>query len=553
MLGTLLSKNKYYLRPTYFKYIKHTLSTSRDHKFHPGNILHVYLIAGEPSGDVIGANLIRSLKKLSKNEIQISGVGGERMIEAGLCKSVISIDKIAVMGTVEVVSKLYNLNKNVNKVVDHIINAKPDVIVAIDAKGFNKAVIKRYFKKEYGESDRQVLLDTFDDEFHHVLLPPPPTVQYVAPSYWAYKSFAKDTPKQLLKYFQKIYCILPFENKLLNEYNIPNLYVGHTAIEEMIRLFHRSSSTSSSSSSSSSVVLGSNSSGNSNKHNNFLSNLRKNIELCRSMARSRFHIQENDNDNKVREKVLLLFPGSRLQEVDKSLPLIYSTLKNLFVEKEEIENKWTIIIPTLSVHSPVGRKVSTFVHDIKSDIENKKSFFHVKNIMYINNDDLDMKRDAFAAADAAIAMSGTVVTELALANVQTLVIYPGSFITSVLAKKLAKVNFVSIPNILTNKSLIDELLFDDCTVENFTTMAKNILFSNNCSDEEIVKRNKVLDDGLLTLLNQDITIKQDSNNNVYCDDRNAIKCLPSEIAATDLLELGKQHQQNVKKLFKCFN
>ena len=66
---------------------------------------------------------------------------------AGLSKSAVSLDDIAVMGTIELVGKLYKLHKCVNKVVDHLIEAKPDVIVAIDAKGFNKAVLKRYFKK----------------------------------------------------------------------------------------------------------------------------------------------------------------------------------------------------------------------------------------------------------------------------------------------------------------------------------------------------------------------------------------------------------------------
>ena len=56
------------------------------------------------------------------------------------------MDVIAVMGTMELVGKLYKLHKCVNKVVDHLIEAKPDVIVAIDAKGFNKAVLKRYLK-----------------------------------------------------------------------------------------------------------------------------------------------------------------------------------------------------------------------------------------------------------------------------------------------------------------------------------------------------------------------------------------------------------------------
>ena len=120
----------------------------------------------------------------------MSGVGGERMEHAGLSESAVSLDDIAVMGTIELVGKLYKLHKCVNKVVDHLIEAKPDVIVAIDAKGFNKAVLKRYFKRVYGNADRAAVLSTNKLEPR-----PPPTIQYVAPSYWAYKSSSKTNRK----------------------------------------------------------------------------------------------------------------------------------------------------------------------------------------------------------------------------------------------------------------------------------------------------------------------------------------------------------------------
>ena len=144
----------------------------------------------------------------------------------------------------------------------------------------------------------------------------------------------------------------------------------------------------------------------------------------------------------------------------------------------------------------------------------------VKNIMYIDNDSIDMKRDAFAAADAAIAMSGTVVTELALANVKTLVIYPGSYLTGAIAKRLAKVNSVSIPNILADQPLIDELLFDECNVENLTAKARELLAGCEVPGQQSNVGDPIndtlLDTSLLSLLNNG--------------------SMPSEIAAIDIFK-----------------
>ena len=467
--------------------------------------VHACIIAGEPSGDVIGGNLIESLRNLSGGNIIVSGVGGKRMEHAGLSKSAVSLDDIAVMGTIELVGKLYKLHKCVNKVVDHLIEAKPDVIVAIDAKGFNKAVLKRYFKRLYGNADRTAVLSTKKLEPR-----PPPTIQYVAPSYWAYKSSSKDKPKELLAYFEKAYCILPFEVQALEACNVPSLFVGHPAVEEMIKLFDCRD------------LLGG--------EMNYLDSLRQSIARRRSSASEKFGISSCSGYD---EKVLLLFPGSRMQEVEKSLPLLLDVLKRFpqdhgesLEENQSANTLWTILVPTLSKNTAVGHKVSEFVNKCNND---KVLSAYVKKIMYIDNDSMDFKRDAFAAADAAIAMSGTVVTELALANIKTLVIYPGSYLTGAIAKRLAKVNNVSIPNILANQPLIDELLFDECNVDNLTAKARELLADCEGPGQQSkvgdAINDPLLDTSLLSLLNNG--------------------SMPSEIAAMDVLKLANEYRNSV--------
>ena len=222
-----------------------------------------------------------------------------------------------------------------------------------------------------------------------------------------------------------------------------------------------------------------------------------------------------------------------MQEVEKSLPLLFDMLKSFLqdhggsLEDNQSETtSWTILVPSLSKNTAVGQKVSEFVNEFNNS--NVLSPY-LKTIMYIDNDNMDMKREAFAAADVAIAMSGTVVTELALANVKTLVIYPGSYLTGAIAKRLAKVNNVSIPNILANQPLIDELLFDECNVDNLTAKARELLADCEGPGQQSkvgdAINDPLLDTSLLSLLNNG--------------------SMPSEIAAMDVLKLANEYRNSV--------
>ena len=89
----------------------------------------IFIIAGEVSGDVLGANIMRSMPG-----IKFVGVGGENMRAAGL-KSIFPMSDLAVMGIVEVLSHASTLKQRVNQTVDAIINAAPDLVLTIDSPG----------------------------------------------------------------------------------------------------------------------------------------------------------------------------------------------------------------------------------------------------------------------------------------------------------------------------------------------------------------------------------------------------------------------------------
>ena len=92
-------------------------------------MLKVYLIAGEPSGDLLGSRLMRALKHQTKGQVVFYGVGGETMAAEGL-KSLFDIRDLAVMGFMEVVPSIPKILKHINEIVADIRKKKPEALAA---------------------------------------------------------------------------------------------------------------------------------------------------------------------------------------------------------------------------------------------------------------------------------------------------------------------------------------------------------------------------------------------------------------------------------------
>ena len=93
--------------------------------------IKVYLIATEPSGDVIGSNLIRSLKKLNGKRVQFFGIGGPKMTKAGLIKSLFPINELSIFGIFEILPKIYKVLSLLKKTEKDLLKIKPNVLVTI--------------------------------------------------------------------------------------------------------------------------------------------------------------------------------------------------------------------------------------------------------------------------------------------------------------------------------------------------------------------------------------------------------------------------------------
>ncbi len=170
--------------------------------------LRIILIAGEHSGDQLGAKLMEALKGECAKGIIFAGVGGELMEAQGL-SSFFPLSDVAVMGITEIFSNLPRIVKRVYRCVAEVTKFKPDCVVIIDSPEFTHPIAKRLRKKH----------------------PDLPIINYVSPSVWAWRP---GRAKRMKPYIDHVMGLLPFEPEAYQRLNGPTCsYVGHPLIEKL--------------------------------------------------------------------------------------------------------------------------------------------------------------------------------------------------------------------------------------------------------------------------------------------------------------------------------
>ncbi|ESZ23784.1 lipid-A-disaccharide synthase [Mesorhizobium sp. L2C084A000] len=165
-------------------------------------VLKIAIVAGEESGDLLGADIVRSLRQAAGREVQLVGLGGRHLQALGLV-SPFDAGEIALMGFSAVLRDLPRLIRRISQLAKTVADEKPDCLVTIDSPDFSLRVAKKV----------------------RAANPSIPIIHYVCPSVWAWRPGRAVAMKP---YVDHILCILPFEVKELDRLGgPPGTYVGH--------------------------------------------------------------------------------------------------------------------------------------------------------------------------------------------------------------------------------------------------------------------------------------------------------------------------------------
>jgi lipid-A-disaccharide synthase len=332
----------------------------------------IMLIAGEPSGDALGGQLIEGLKTLAPSGLRIVGVGGARMRAAGL-QSLFSLDDTSVMGLREVVPRLPRILMRMRQAANFAIKQQPDIVVLIDSPDFTHNVAKRIRKRA----------------------PDLKLVDYVAPQVWASRP---KRASQMAEYFDHVLCLLPFEVPFFANVGLPATFVGHPVIE------------------------------------------RAPDPGVGAAFRARHGIKPD-------EKLVVLLPGSRLSEIRFLWPVFRAAVESA----QDAAGALRVVIPTVPT---VAARVRQLAAAWRKDV--------------LVTEDQQDKFGAFEAADAALAASGTVSTELALAATPMVIGYRVGQVTAAIARRYIKVPYITLVNLILKREAIPEFVQEECTAENLS-------------------------------------------------------------------------------------
>lgn len=333
--------------------------------------LKIFVVAGEHSGDALGAKLIAALRRLHAGKIEFSGVGGDEMAGEGF-KSLFSIDDVAVMGPLAILKRLPLLVRRVHQTVDHALAVAPDLVIIIDSPEFTHPIAKRIRRRA----------------------PRIPIIDYVSPSVWAWRP---GRAKRMRAYIDHILALLPFEPDVHKRLGGPACtYVGHPLIEKLDDILDADGPA-----------------------------LARRLGLASDTA------------------VLVVLPGSRRSEIERLTDIFGETVQRVEAAGRTVQ----VVIPA--------------VRRMREKIEAKTATWATPPTI------VDASEDKYAAmrlGTAALAASGTVTLELALAGCPAVVAYKTDNVSAKFMF-LIKVSSVVLANLVLGKNVYPEFLQDRCTPE----------------------------------------------------------------------------------------
>lgn len=323
--------------------------------------MRIFIIAGEASGDLHGANLAHAIKKLSPDST-IQGWGGEKMISAGVVITKHYRD-LAFMGFIEVVMNLRTIMKNFEICKSQISTFKPDTVVMVDYPGFNLRMAE--WCKQQGIR----------------------VVYYISPQIWAWK---QGRIKQIKAYVDEMCVVLPFEKDFYKNLGMDVHFVGHPLLDE--------------------------------------------IQINRP--------------TQSRQKRIALLPGSRKQEIKSMLPVMLDVAKDY--------KDYEIVI----AGAPGQNK--DFYDSLISNYNVKIEFGKTYELL--------------ETSAAGLVTSGTATLEAGIFKLPQVVCYKGNSLSYYIAKKLVKIKYISLVNLILDKPAVKELIQFEFNKQTLKSELDAILF-----------------------------------------------------------------------------
>lgn len=327
--------------------------------------MRYYLVAGEPSGDLHGANLMAAIKNKDP-EAEFRFWGGDLMLQQG-GELVRHYKETAIMGLIPVILNIRTIAKNMADCNKDIINYKPDVLILIDYPGFNLKIAKAAKAASI------------------------PVYYYIAPKVWATR---EGRVKKIKAYVDELFTIFPFETDFFNKHGIATHYVGNPLFDEIER--------------------------------------KKDEIISDEELRTKYNLSE--------KPIITLLAGSRKQEIKHMLPIM--------LHASEAFPTYQFII------GGAPSQTEEFYAEVIGNYNAKVIFNETYSLL--------------KHSTAALVTSGTATLETALIGTPQVVCYKtgGGKLAALILKKMLKVPFVSLVNLIVGHMAVKELLMYFLTAEN---------------------------------------------------------------------------------------
>ncbi|WP_103334129.1 lipid-A-disaccharide synthase [Pseudotabrizicola formosa] len=347
--------------------------------------MNLFLIAGEPSGDRLGAALMSGLAALSPG-VKFDGIGGPLMQAEGL-DSLFPMEELSVMGLVEVLPRYFALKRRIAQAAAAVLESGAQALVTIDSPDFclRVAAIVKAARPGF------------------------PVIHYVAPSVWAWRP---GRAAKMARVVDHVLALLPFEPPYMTAAGMTCDFVGHPVVAEPLA-----------------------------------------TEVETQMMRGH-------------GPLILALPGSRKGEVARLAPVLGQVVARI-----------KAVHPDARVALPTVRGVAGLVQDLTADWAIAPQIIQ----------DAATKRAAFAAADVAIAASGTVSLELAANDCPMVIAYDMNPVTLWLMRRAALIDTVTLVNLVSETRTVPEFIGPDCRAEKIAPAVLQLLRSGDAAQREAMR------------------------------------------------------------------